>query len=226
MFQSRWLPSLVGLRVFGVVGIQISLPFCMASSFCTVFSADAKFFIMSTPETFPEVSPFLIHKLILSTIGKVKIVKKPKPGDLLIEVSNPSQAATLSKLTTLGSLKVNNSVHKNLNFSRGVISERGLKKHTESELVQELSNQKVCAARRIQIKRDGKLIPTQHVVLTFSTPELPKLIKASYLSCPLKPYIPNQARCFKCQKFGHRQQTCRGASTICAKFSVAGHVSS
>ncbi|GBM18048.1 hypothetical protein AVEN_75487-1 [Araneus ventricosus] len=33
-------------------------------------------------------------------------------------------------------------------------------------------------------------------------------------------------RCFKCQKFGHSQQACRGASTICAKCSVSGHVSS
>ncbi|GBN37852.1 hypothetical protein AVEN_16439-1 [Araneus ventricosus] len=198
----------------------------MASSNCTVFSADIKFFIMSTPETFHEISPFLVHKLILSTIGEVKNVKKLKSGDLLIEVSNASQATTLSKLTTLGHLNVKVSAHKSLNFSRGVISERGLKKHTESELVHELSNQKVCGARRIQIKRDGKLIPTQHIILTFSTPELPKSIKAGYLSCPIKPYIPNPVRCFKCQKFGHSQQACRSNSKICAKCSVAGHDSS
>ncbi|GBL86168.1 hypothetical protein AVEN_246649-1 [Araneus ventricosus] len=198
----------------------------MASSNCTIFSADTKFFIMTTPETFHEISPFLVHKLILSTIGEVKNVKKLKSGDLLIEVSNTSQATTISTLTTLGNLNVKVSAHKNLNCSRGVISERGLKKHTESELVQELSNQKVCGARRIQIKRDGKLIPTQHVILTFSTPELPKSIKAGYLSCPIKPYIPNPVRCFKCQKFGHSQQACRSNSKICAKCSVAGHDSS
>ncbi|GBN38832.1 hypothetical protein AVEN_265113-1 [Araneus ventricosus] len=147
-------------------------------------------------------------------------------GDLLIEVSNASQATTLSKLTTLGNLNVKVSAHKNLNFSRGVISERGLKKHTESELVQELLNQKVCGARPIQIKRDGKLIPTQHIILTFSTPELPKSIKAGYLSCPIKPYIPYPVGCFKCQKFGHSQQACRSNSKICAKCSVAGHDSS
>ncbi|GBL87509.1 hypothetical protein AVEN_165130-1 [Araneus ventricosus] len=76
------------------------------------------------------------------------------------------------------------------------------------------------------IKRDGKLIPTQHIILTFSTPELPKSIKAGYLSCPIKPYIPNPVRCFKCQKFGHSQQACRSNSEICAKCSVAGHDSS
>ncbi|GBM85003.1 hypothetical protein AVEN_168907-1, partial [Araneus ventricosus] len=217
---------LLGSMVGGAVGTRISMPFCMASSSCTVFSADAKFFILSTPDTFHEVSPFLVQKLILSNIGEVKNVKKLRSGDLLIEISNPSQAVTISKLTTLGNLKVNTSVHRNLNFSRGVISERGLKKHTESELVQELSTQKVCAARRIQIKRDGKLIPTQHVILTFSTPELPKSIKAGYLSCPIKPYIPNPVRCFKCQKFGHSQQACRSNFKICAKCSVAGHDSS
>ncbi|GBN92450.1 hypothetical protein AVEN_272821-1 [Araneus ventricosus] len=181
---------------------------------------------MSTAETFHEISPFLVHKLILSTIGEVKNIKKLKSGDLLLEVSNTSQATTISKLTTLGNLNVKVSAHKNLNCSRGVISERGLKKHTESQLVQELSNQKVCGARRIQIKRDGKLIPTQHLILTFSAPELPKSIKAGYLSCPIKPYIANPIRCFKCQKFGHSQQASRSNSKICAQCCVAGHDSS
>ncbi|XP_055943826.1 uncharacterized protein LOC129974998 [Argiope bruennichi] len=197
----------------------------MGPSNCTIVTADTKFFIMSTTDTFHEISPFIVHKLILSHIGEVKNVKKLKSGDLLIEVSNPTQAATLSKLTALGNIKVNVSVHRNLNFSRGVISERGLKNHTESELVDELSDQKVCGARRIHIKRDGKLIPTQHVVLTFSTTELPKSIKAGYLRCPIKPYIPNPVRCFKCQRFGHSQQACRGTK-ICAKCSVPGHDSS
>ncbi|XP_055943541.1 uncharacterized protein LOC129974670 [Argiope bruennichi] len=197
----------------------------MGSSNHTVVTADSKFFIMSTVETFHEISPFLVHKLIQSHIGEVKNVKKLKSGDLLIEVSNSSQATTLSKPTTLGNLKVNVSVHRSLNFSRGVISERGLKNHTEVELVQELSEQKVCAARCIYIKRDGQLIPTQHVVLTFSTTDLPKFIKAGYLRCTVKPYIPNPVRCFKCQKFGHSQQACRG-SKICAKCSVSGHDSS
>ncbi|GBM11524.1 hypothetical protein AVEN_240662-1 [Araneus ventricosus] len=120
-----------------------------------------------------------------------------------------------------GELKVNVSVHRNLNFSRGVIFELGLKKHTESELVEELSEQKVCAARRISMKRDGKLIPTQHVILTFSTTELPRSIKAGYLSCPVEQYISNPVGCFKCQIFGHSQQACKG-SKICAKCSISG----
>ncbi|GBO33176.1 hypothetical protein AVEN_184509-1 [Araneus ventricosus] len=135
---------LLGSVVGGAVGTRISLPFCMASSSCTVFSADVKFFILSTPDTFREVSPFLVQKLILSIIGEVKNVKL-RSGDLLIEIYNPSQAVTLGKLATLGSLKVNTSVHRNLNSSRGVISPRGLKKHTESELVQELSTQSLCS---------------------------------------------------------------------------------
>ncbi|XP_055944315.1 uncharacterized protein LOC129975286 [Argiope bruennichi] len=197
----------------------------MGSSNHTVVTADSKFFIMSTVETFHEISPFLVHKLIQSHIGEVKNVKKLKSGDLLIEVSNSSQAITLRKLTTLGNIEVNVSVHISSNFSRGVISEHGLKNHTESEQVQELSEQKVCAARRIYMKRDGQLIPTQHVVLTFSTTDLPKFIKAGYLRCTVNPYIPNPDRCFKSQKFGHSQQACR-VLKICAKCSVSGHFSS
>ncbi|XP_055951418.1 uncharacterized protein LOC129987463 [Argiope bruennichi] len=127
---------------------------------------------------------------------------------------SPSVGTSLTTLTPQG-----------LAYYRGVISQPGLKKHSESELVHELSDQKVCAARRINIKRDGKLIPTQHVILTFSTPELPKSIKAGYLRCPIKPYIPNPIRCFNCQKFGHSQHAYK-SPTICAKCSMPGHDSS
>ncbi|KAF8768480.1 hypothetical protein HNY73_021296 [Argiope bruennichi] len=50
----------------------------MGSSNHTVVTADSKFFIMSTVETFHEISPFLVHKLIQSHIGEVKNVKKLK----------------------------------------------------------------------------------------------------------------------------------------------------
>ncbi|GBN69634.1 hypothetical protein AVEN_121256-1 [Araneus ventricosus] len=64
--------------------------------------------------------------------------------------------------------------------------------------------------------------PTQHVILTFSTPELPKAIRAGYLHCSVRAYIPNPLRCFKCQRFGHSQPACRG-TLRCAE---TGHESS
>ncbi|GBL79488.1 hypothetical protein AVEN_92644-1 [Araneus ventricosus] len=45
---------------------------------------------------------------------------------------------------------------------------------SDAEFVSELEAQQVIAARRITLKRDGQIIPTRHVILTFDTPVLPK----------------------------------------------------
>ncbi|GBL76974.1 hypothetical protein AVEN_12639-1 [Araneus ventricosus] len=91
------------------------------------------------------------------------------------------------------------------------------------EFVSELELQKIIAARRITLKRDGKIVPTRHVILTFDTPVLPRKITAGYICCDIRPYVPNQVRCFKCQRFGHTKPACRGSSAFCARCSESGH---
>ncbi|GFS83492.1 uncharacterized protein TNCV_66381 [Trichonephila clavipes] len=53
-------------------------------------------------------------------------------------------------------------------------------------------------------------------------PKLPSAIKAGYLNCKVRPYIPNPLRCFKCQRFGHLQTSCRGQLT-CSRCASVGH---
>ncbi|GBM16583.1 hypothetical protein AVEN_223513-1 [Araneus ventricosus] len=55
------------------------------------------------------------------------------------------------------------------------------------------------------------------------TPVLPKSIKAGYINCKLRPYIPNPLRCFKCQWYGHSQQSCRSTDPVCVKCAETGH---
>ncbi|XP_055943536.1 uncharacterized protein LOC129974544 [Argiope bruennichi] len=193
-----------------------------SSSNVVVASSNSRFMIISTQNTFHRVSPFLVNKLIQSTIGEVQNIKKLRSGDLLLQTSE-KQALLISKLTKLGDFPVQTALHKTLNFSRGVISEPDLIDLSDGDLVTEFSDQQVCAARRINIRRDGQLIPTKHIVLTFQTPVLPKSIKAGYQICRVRPYIPNPLRCFKCQRYGHSQQACRSKMIMCAKCAEPGH---
>ncbi|GFU75403.1 uncharacterized protein TNCV_3620561, partial [Trichonephila clavipes] len=73
-------------------------------------------------------------------------------------------------------------------------------------------------------KKDSNIIPTKHIILTFNKPKLPTTVKAGYLNCKIRPYIPNPLRCFKCQRFGHSQTSCRGQLT-CSRCASAGHSS-
>ncbi|GBN41897.1 hypothetical protein AVEN_45284-1 [Araneus ventricosus] len=191
-------------------------------SFVVEANSSTRYMLINTPNTFHTVSPFLVQKLLTSCIGEIQNVKKLRSGDLLVQVDS-KQASVISKLTHLGTFPVETSFHKTLNVSRGVLSKPDFIHVTEAEFLEELRDQNVCAARRINIRRDGRLIPTQHVVLTFQTPVLPKYIKAGYINCKLRPYIPNPLRCFKCQRYGHSQQSCRGTDPVCGKCAESGH---
>ncbi|XP_023231711.1 uncharacterized protein LOC111631642 [Centruroides sculpturatus] len=162
-------------------------------------------------------SPFLIKKLFESTIGNLKKIQKLRSGDLLVEAASPQQSAKLLKMKSLGEIMVTITPHTNLNLSRGVISEIDLMSEDESDIQICLLDQGVTAVRQISIHRDGKLIPTKHLILTFNKLTLPSSVAAGYLCCPSCPYIPNPLRCSKRQRFGHSQISCRGkeACTQC-----------
>ncbi|GFW54689.1 uncharacterized protein TNCV_787911 [Trichonephila clavipes] len=90
--------------------------------------------------------------------------------------------------------------HKSLNSCRGVISEPDLLYDSEGEILEGLSDQGVTQVRRITILKDSTRLPTKHIILSFNSPKLPTTIKAGYLNCKIRPYIPNPLRCFKCQR--------------------------
>ncbi|XP_023214065.1 uncharacterized protein LOC111616944 [Centruroides sculpturatus] len=163
-----------------------------------------------------KASSFLIQKLFESTIGQFKKIQKLRSGDLLVETASPQQSAKLMETKTLGEMEVTVTPHASLNSSHGVISE------DESDIQIGLSDQGVTAVQRISICWDSKLIPNKHLILTFNKPTLPSFITAGYLRCPVRPYVPNPLRCFKCQRFGHSQTSCRGKS-ICAQCGTEGH---
>ncbi|XP_023237203.1 uncharacterized protein LOC111636223 [Centruroides sculpturatus] len=112
-------------------------------------------------------SPFLIQKLFESTIGHLKKVQKLRSGDLFIEAAFPQQSAKLLEMKSLGDIKVTITSHTSLSSSRGVISEIGLMAEDESDIQIGLSDQGITAVRRISIYRDGKIIPTKHLIVTF-----------------------------------------------------------
>jgi hypothetical protein len=183
----------------------------------------ARFFVIKLKEgNFHSVSPFLIHKSLVSAVGEVKSVKKLRSGVLLVEVINTIQAKGIINCTSFGHLSVTVIAHETLIFSRGLITEQDILYISENEILENLKDQNVCAVRRINIRREGKVLPTKHLILTFSLPSIPKHIHAGYLRCPVRHYIPNPLRCFQCQRFGHSKLSCRGSVT-CARCSEVGH---
>ena len=82
-------------------------------------------------------------------------------------------------------------------------------KHETEENLTEYLIQRVTACKRFTIKKDGNLIETNTLLITFNTTSLPKSLKKFfYRIVPVEVYIPNPLRCFNCQRFGHHENTC------------------
>ncbi|GBN98795.1 hypothetical protein AVEN_87921-1 [Araneus ventricosus] len=81
--------------------------------------------------------------------------------------------------------------------------------------------------RRLSIRRDGQLLNTKHLILTFDTAKLPENIKAGYMRLSVRTYIPNHSAvssanvsktschgtltCARCAKVGHESTDCTRA---------------
>ncbi|GFX05685.1 putative RNA-directed DNA polymerase from transposon BS [Trichonephila clavipes] len=165
-----------------------------------------------------------IHKALIGIGGEPKSIKRLRSGDLLFETISALQTKSFLLAKTFLNSPITVTLHKSMNPYRGVISEQDLLNTPESEILEGLTDQGVIQVRRINIKGDSTISPTKHVILTFYNSNLPSKIKPGYLNCKIRPYIPNLLRCFKCQRFGHSQTSCREQLT-CSRCASIGHAS-
>ncbi|XP_053372887.1 uncharacterized protein LOC128546416 [Mercenaria mercenaria] len=168
------------------------------------------------------ISPFAIEKTIESIAGVPKSVKKLRTGDLLVEVDRAAHAKNLLGITSFFNHPCKCIPHRTLNSTRGVIRCPDLAGVSETEIVKELTAQHVTAARRIKIKKLGKEIHINTIILTFGIPFLPSVINIGYLRTNFTIYIPNPLQCYNCFKFGHNENTCK-AEHICPKCCRDGY---
>ncbi|KAH9371324.1 hypothetical protein HPB48_000184 [Haemaphysalis longicornis] len=160
--------------------------------------------------------PFEIAKALNQLVGTNYNARKLQNGDLLVEVHTREQSAKIVELAKTDNKYVTVTTHRSLNFSKGVVSESELFHCSDVEIETEMAEQGVVAAHRILIRKNGEEIKAKHVVLTFHSTTPPDSVNAAYLRCKVRPFIPNQRRCFQCQRFGHGSGSCRGKPT-CAR---------
>ncbi|XP_055951439.1 uncharacterized protein LOC129987488 [Argiope bruennichi] len=173
-------------------------------------------------ETFHTVSPFLVEKAISGSLGEVNSIRKLRSGDLLVEVKSLKQSHQILKLKSLSTIPFSVKAHSSLNNSKGVITCGELFNETVEKITEDFRSEGVTHVRRINIRRDGQLLPTKHLILTFHKPKLPETVRAGYMKLPVRPYIPNPLRCYQCQRFGHAKTAYRG-TPVCARCAEKGH---
>ena len=181
-----------------------------SSSIPTSDSSFPRFVVIESSENkqLSTLSPFIVEKQLNAILGTPKSVKKLGSGGLLIEVSRKQQAENLLRCTKFYNISVTCSFHKTLNSSKGVIRCPDLAGVPESEIADELGDQKVSGVKRIIITKDGKRSETNTFILTFCTPILPSSLKVGYLNVRVDMFIPNPLQCYNCFRYGHHERTC------------------
>ena len=124
-----------------------------------------------------------------------------------------SQATALSKMKEFVSIPVRVTPHKTLNSSQGVIRCWELSDMLDEEIKHELSPHSIIMVRHFTYIRYQQVQISNTLLLTFDTPTPSRSIIVGYLRVRVVVYIPNPLRCYKCQKYGHGQRTCKGQQT-------------
>ena len=171
------------------------------------------------------LSPFLIHKTIMSMAGEPKSIKNLRSGDLLIQCAKEPHEKSLLKMKTFCGLKCSVTPHKSLNTSKGIVCCPALIRQSSKHILEFMEEQGVTDVRRINVHRDGVQKPTNTFVFTFNTPELPTDVKLGFIQAKVDVYVPNPLRCYKCQVYGHHENKC-SRQAICINCGMPEHCAS
>ncbi|XP_064482594.1 uncharacterized protein LOC135395290 [Ornithodoros turicata] len=173
------------------------------------------------------MSLFFIKKAVASLSKNVKEIKRLRSGDLLLQCTSEADCERILNTQEMHGMKISATLHRTLNTCRGVVSLAELIDDPSEEILENQKGQKVIGVRKIKIRKikirkNNEYITTRNTILTFDCPTFPERLKVGYLTAEVRPYIPNPLRWFKCNRFAHPSDTCRG-STCCARCSKQDH---
>ena len=109
-----------------------------------------------------------------------------------------------------------------LNTSRGIVPCPALSKVTNDVIKEGLAEQGVIDVRRITVRRDSIIKPSNTFVLTFNSPNLPTVVKIGFMQVKVNVYIPNPLQYYNCQVFGHHENK-YGRHAVCCNRGELEH---
>ena len=149
-------------------------------------------------------------------MATLKNVKKIWNGNLFVEVKRQRQVENILKMKTFHTTKRKAYLHEKLNTSKGVIRSRELALANGRRDAGSPGKIGFTNIKRIIIRKGEEKIETNTYILTFNQTHILKEVNIGYCVERVEQYVPAPLRCFKCQKYGHHREACRGWHT-CAK---------
>jgi len=147
-------------------------------------------------------------------MGSYKACSPLSNGNLIVNCCSVQQMTTLLNCTHLTdgvvAVEVTASPRKPIG-ARGVIYNVPLDIPTDNILTC-LAGQGVQSMRRFRYKskNSSEMTESKSVFLQFTTADFPGEVKLGYMLFRVKQYNPRPLRCFKCNRYGHVANHCRG----------------
>jgi len=155
-------------------------------------------------------------------VGTVKTLRRLRNGDFLLEISSAVQSRIVNKLDNLAGCPVTASPHGTLNTCKGVIRCAPLvdqgRNYLRAETPRGFRHKEHLRQRRLLWQKKYKHLHRYLQSTNHSKTPSCWILESSCINI----YIPNPPCCFKCQKFGHGKNACRGRET-CATCGQVGH---
>ena len=172
--------------------------------------------VITSPESQKvPMKEYAIRKAITGLTTEPKDLYQAKAGHYVVKVETDAASEVLLQTTVMANHPVKVTPHKTLNTSR-VITSRILDGASDADLLADLKNQGVSAAKRIL---KNKTTETKSIILTFTSSTPREKVRLVNVSLMVNPYVAPPMRCFKCLKFGHTRTRCRKNNSICSKCS-------
>ena len=184
------------------------------------------------------MSPISFAKFLVQTIGEPETCKRLHNGNYLVKCSNQEQSDKFLSISHIGDIEVDTFPHERLNAVKGVITSENLSDNSDEEVLEWLTSNGFPASSIYRFPRKETQGWTfrqretlqrtfrQTAVITFQLHKLPMEIDIALEKCKVRPYIPNPQRCFRCQRYGHVNRTCKSRHEVCANCGSIEHVSS
>ena len=170
-----------------------------------------------------DFSCFAIQRSLHVISKEIISISELRDGNLLLLVKDKVIAKKFLLTKELAGLcKIECTLHRSLNYTKGTIFAPCLNNVADDEIVSELASQSVVSVYKFTKLVDGKQIPSGVVLLSFDLYILPEKIDVSWYPAKVREYIPNPMRCKNCQLLGHTTKRCNNP-TACVNCYLPPH---
>lgn len=157
-----------------------------------------------------QVSSIALSRELKKKIGEVEMAQVLRDGNLLVICKTDEQKEKALQVESIWKKMVSERrVLGERRVVRGVITGIPVDEDLE-RLKRSISGAEVSRVKRLQRTVNGERLDSLSVLLEVQGNALPERVRVGCMSFPVRAYVPPPLCCYKCQRYGHIAEACKG----------------